>query len=134
MANYAIGSIGYDTTFELNEFNEPKLRSEMETLKNVLLFVLFTKPGQYPSLPTVGLNIGSSLYEFYDEIERYEVNLGRSKHNAISVGLIAFGDVLTITISSKLCENTTERDVLRKLSEFGIDIKVESNRRDRYGK
>ena len=69
MANYAIGSIGYDTTFELNEFNEPKLRSEMETLKNVLLFVLFTKPGQYPSLPTVGLNIGSSLYEFYDEID-----------------------------------------------------------------
>ncbi len=69
MANYAIGSIGYDTTFELNEFNEPKLRSEMETLKNVLLFVLFTKPGQYPSLPTVGLNIGSSLYEFYNEID-----------------------------------------------------------------
>lgn len=68
-ANYAAGSIGFDTTFELNEFNEPRLRSEIETLKDVLLFILFSKPGQYPSLPTIGLDIGSLLYEFYDDID-----------------------------------------------------------------
>lgn len=67
-ANYAIASIGYDTTFELNEFNEPRIRSEIETLKDVLLFVLFTKPGQYPSLPMIGMDLSSNLYEFYDEI------------------------------------------------------------------
>lgn len=67
-ANYAITSIGYDTTFELNEFNEPRIRSEIETLKDVLLFVLFSKPGQYPSLPMIGMDIGSNLYEFYDEL------------------------------------------------------------------
>ena len=40
-ANYAITSIGYDTTFELNEFNEPRIRSEIETLKDVLKPDLF---------------------------------------------------------------------------------------------
>ncbi|MCR5553661.1 MAG: hypothetical protein K6F08_02850 [bacterium] len=104
-------------------------------IKNLALSTSFNLLGE--NLQTFAFsNLGKVQVpdEFYDEIERYEVNLGRSKHNAISVGLISFGDILTITISSKLCENTTERDVLRKLSEFGIDIKVESNRRDRYGK
>lgn len=67
-ANYSVGSIGYDTTFELNEFNEPRIRSEIETLKDVLLFVLFAKPGQYPSLPMIGMDIASNLYSFYDEL------------------------------------------------------------------
>lgn len=65
---YAFGSIGYDTTFELNEFNEPRIRSEIETLKDVVLFILFSKPGQYPSLPMLGLDIQSTLYSTYDEL------------------------------------------------------------------
>lgn len=68
-ANYAIGTAGYDTTFELNEFNEPRICSEIETIKNVLLFVLFSKPGAYPSLPQIGLNINDLLYSFYDELD-----------------------------------------------------------------
>lgn len=68
-ANYAIGTVGYDTTFELNEFNEPRIRSEVETIKDVLLFVLFSKPGMYPSLPQIGLNINDLLYSFYDELD-----------------------------------------------------------------
>lgn len=68
-ANYAVTSIGYDTTFELNEFNEPRIRSEIEVIKDTLLFVLFSKPGQYPSLPLIGLDIGGYLYDFYDEID-----------------------------------------------------------------
>ena len=30
-------TVGYDTTFELNEFNEPRLRSEIEVIKDVFL-------------------------------------------------------------------------------------------------
>ena len=66
-------NIGYDCTFELNEFNEPKLSSEIETIKNTLLFILFSKPGQYPSLPQIGIDINSYLYEFYDEIDTAEL-------------------------------------------------------------
>lgn len=68
MANTSYG-IGYDTTFELNEFGQPKIQSEIELIKNIILFVLFSKPGQYPSLPHIGLDIQSQLYSFYDELD-----------------------------------------------------------------
>lgn len=61
-------TIGYDSTFELNEFNNPRIRSEIETVKNIILTILFMKPGQYPSLPQIGIDIESMLYSFYDEI------------------------------------------------------------------
>lgn len=64
---------GYDLTFELNEFHNPKIRSEIEMIKNVILFILFSKPGQYPSLPTLGLNIEEKLYSFYDELDPDEL-------------------------------------------------------------
>ena len=60
--------IGYDLTFELNEFEQPRLRSEIELIKNTILFILFSKPGQLPSLPTIGLDIEGYLYSHYDEI------------------------------------------------------------------
>lgn len=72
-ANYSNGSIGYDFTFEINEFGEPRIATEVETLKNAVLFVLMTKPGQYPSLPHIGLNIQSLLYSFYDEIDESQL-------------------------------------------------------------
>jgi hypothetical protein len=69
MIDFDSASIGYDTTFELNEFGQPKLRSEIEVVKNTILYVLFSKPGQYPSLPQIGMDIESMLYSFYDEID-----------------------------------------------------------------
>lgn len=68
MIDITAARIGYDGTFEMNEFNEPRIRSEIEVIKNTILYILFTKPGQYPSLPSIGLDIESKLYSFYDEI------------------------------------------------------------------
>lgn len=62
-------SIGYDLTYEINEFGNAKIKSEIESIRDVVLFILFTKPGQYPSMPDVGLDIDSVLYSFYDEID-----------------------------------------------------------------
>ena len=61
--------IGFDVTHELNEFNQPRIRSEIEVIKDIILFVLFAKPGQYPSLPLIGLDIQNMLYSFYDELD-----------------------------------------------------------------
>ena len=71
--NYTDLGVGYDTTFELNEFNEPRIRSEIELIKDVILFILFAKPGQYPSLPQIGLDIQSRLYSFYDELKESDL-------------------------------------------------------------
>ena len=73
MANYATNSIGYDLSFELNEFNEPRLKSELELIKDVILYVLFAKPGQYPSLPMIGMDIARRLYSHYDELDPDEL-------------------------------------------------------------
>lgn len=73
MANSNNLNIGYDTTFELNEFNEPRIRSEVETIKDVILFILFSKPGCYPSIPYIGLDIQSKLYSFYDELNESDL-------------------------------------------------------------
>lgn len=70
---YSENSIGYDCTFELNEFGSPKISSEIETLKNALLFILYSKPGQYPSIPFIGLDFENILYSFYDEIDEEEI-------------------------------------------------------------
>lgn len=68
MVNSNTFSIGYDGTFELNEFNQPRIKSEIELVKDIVMYILFTRPGQYPSLPNIGLDIQSILYSFYDEL------------------------------------------------------------------
>lgn len=68
-----ITRVGYDTTFELDEFKRPRLRSESETIKNLVLFILFSKPGCYPSIPHIGLNIKTLLYSHYDEIRESDI-------------------------------------------------------------
>lgn len=73
MSNSDITSLGYDTSFALDDFGKPKIRSEVELIKNVVLFILFSKPGQYPSLPNIGLDIQSLLYSFYDEIDNNDL-------------------------------------------------------------
>ena len=73
MATSDSWSIGYDAAFELNEFNQAKLVSEVELVKNVVLFILFSRKGQYPSLPNIGMDIGAKLYSFYDELNVEEM-------------------------------------------------------------
>ena len=62
-------SIGYDLTYEINEFGNAKIKSEIESIRDIVLFILFTKPGQYPSMPDIGLDIDTVLYSFYDNID-----------------------------------------------------------------
>ena len=68
-------TIGYDTTFELDKFSKPRVRSQAEIIKNVVMYILFSKPGQYPDLPMIGLDIESKLYSFYDEINEEELKM-----------------------------------------------------------
>ena len=60
--------LGYDPTFALDAFSRPKLLSEGEYVKNILMTILFMKPGQYPSLPHIGLDIRNLLYNNWDTV------------------------------------------------------------------
>lgn len=103
-------------------------------LKSIIMKNAFNHMGEnYQTLAFSNIGIVSAPEEFKDLIERYEVNLGRSGYNTKSVGVISYDDKLTITFSSNIEENDTEKEYFRLLSSLGAEIKIYSNRRDIYG-
>lgn len=68
MLNIKDAQLGFDCACELDVYDNPRLISEAELVKDVVMTVLFTKPGQYPSLPHIGLDIHNMLYSMYDKL------------------------------------------------------------------
>lgn len=59
---------GVEPSFGVNSFNQAKYKNETETVANAILGLLFGKPGYFPSMPSLGLDIQSTLYMFWDEV------------------------------------------------------------------
>ena len=57
----------YDTCMDYDAANKPKVISSFEMCVNMILTLLFMKPGQYPSIPELGINIESYLFEYADD-------------------------------------------------------------------
>lgn len=51
-----------DPDFGLDDFGRPKITDESQTLINNLLTILLAKPGNFPSQPSLGLDISQYLY------------------------------------------------------------------------
>lgn len=62
-----------DPTFSTNNYNKPKVLTEIETTVNNVLALLFGKPGFYPSIPDLGMDIKQYLYKFEDDINPDEI-------------------------------------------------------------
>ena len=62
-----------DPVYGVNVFEEPKVLSESHTLVNNVLMILLNKPGFYPSIPWLGMNIEQYLYSFADEINTLRI-------------------------------------------------------------
>lgn len=60
---------GKEPGFGLDNFDGPKYYNETETIANGLLNLLFGKPGFFPSMPDLGINIQQYLYLFEDEFD-----------------------------------------------------------------
>lgn len=57
-----------DPGFGVNDFKNPKITNEAETIKNNILTLLFMRKGSYPSIPELGIGIQDTLYQFFDDI------------------------------------------------------------------
>ncbi len=77
---------GVEPVFGLNNFKKPKYLNESETIENNILALLFGRPGYFPSMPDLGMNIPEMMYSFWDEI-----NVESIKANII-VQCSAFGE------------------------------------------
>lgn len=58
-----------EPSFGVDSFNKAKYKNETEAIANSILAVLFGKPGFFPSMPELGLNIQQLIYSFWDEID-----------------------------------------------------------------
>lgn len=59
--------LGYDAVLDVDNFNKPKVISSFELSINAILTLLFMKPGQFPSIPDLGIDIESYLHEYADD-------------------------------------------------------------------
>lgn len=102
-------------------------------IKNFIIKLCFKAWGEsYQTLAVSNLGLVQTPAEYETVVDHFEFNLGRPKYNAKSVGIVSYGDKMVLIMSSKIKENTTERDFLTLLSSFGVTIEVDSNREDLY--
>ena len=102
-------------------------------IKNFFIKLFFKAWGEsYQTLALSNLGMVKVPEEFGGLVDYYEFNVGRPKYNAKSAGLISFGDKLVFTMSSKIKENTTERDFFVQLAKLGAEVTINTNRRDLY--
>jgi hypothetical protein len=60
-------TLGYDVLFDTDEMNKPKILSSFQMCVNSILTLLYMKPGQYPSIPELGIDIEQYLHEYSDD-------------------------------------------------------------------
>ena len=63
----AFQPLGYDTLLDVDEFMKPKVISTYQLCINSILELLFMKPGQFPSIPDLGIDIEQYLHEYSDD-------------------------------------------------------------------
>ena len=59
--------LGYDCLMDTDSMYKPKVISTFEMCVNVILTLLMMRPGQYPSIPELGINIEGYLMEYSDD-------------------------------------------------------------------
>lgn len=60
-------TLGYDVLMDTDSTYKPKVISTFEMCVNTILTLLYMKPGQYPSIPELGIDIESYLHEYADD-------------------------------------------------------------------
>lgn len=60
-------TLGYDVLFDTDEMYKPKVISTFEMCVNAILTLLKMKPGQYPSIPELGIDVEQYLHEYSDD-------------------------------------------------------------------
>lgn len=63
----SVQTLGYDCLLDYDSAYKPKVISTFEMCVNIILTLLYMKPGQYPSIPELGINIESYLFEYADD-------------------------------------------------------------------
>lgn len=125
--------------FSLNGFGQQKVFTEAEAVYHQILLLLFLRPGDYPSLPEMGINIskqvryknldflvGNELREFIvKQIREYLTHIDLDDLNIWSA---KYKGEYFIVLDFKLrAEKTISVALKRRSSSKLIDVSVEFN-------
>ena len=72
-----MAEIKHELTFGIDNFGKQNMLSKSESVAQVLINLLFMRPGQMPSLPHLGINIKQYLYKFEEDIDVTEDTIYR---------------------------------------------------------
>ena len=90
-----------DPTFSVNNFNKPKNLTELETKVHNILMLLYGKPGFYPSIPSIGMDIKKYLYMFTDEINTEQIKNELARQCAEFIPDVQTGDFEVVKTTFK---------------------------------
>ena len=57
-------TLNYDVALDTDDMYKPRVKSSFELCVDSILTLLYMKPGQYPSIPELGIDIESYLHEY----------------------------------------------------------------------
>lgn len=121
---------GKDPSFKINDFNEPKILSPLETYVNNVMMLLFGKKGFYPSIPDLGMDIQQYLYKFEDEINTDEIKTELANQCSDFLPEIDSGDLDVMLTRYK--ERTTllfVLPVIDDISRYSVVLGISTNSR-----
>ena len=87
--------------FGENDFGSQIILSDKDTLVQLLLNVLFMRPGQLPSMPHIGINIRHYLYSFDDEIDCDEIKTKINEQCSFLTPYMELVDIQTYVVDYK---------------------------------
>ena len=120
-----------EVDFGVDNFGDPKLLSPDDTIVQLLLNILFMRPGQLPSMPHIGIDIRSKLYSFVDELDTEELKqdiisqcralMPYLNLDTLSVNVVDYNNdsVLVITFPT-ISQNSDVLVALKKSEDNGI--------------
>lgn len=65
--NVSRQTLGFDTCLDVDSACKPRILSTFELVVNSIIGLLIMKPGQYPSIPDLGIDIEQYLFEYSDD-------------------------------------------------------------------
>ena len=63
----AFQTLGYDVLLDTDEMNKPRVISTFELCVKAILVLLKMKPGQFPSIPELGIDVEQYLHDYTDK-------------------------------------------------------------------
>ena len=122
--------LGYDVLLDTDAMYKPRIISSFEMTVNAIVTLLMMKPGQYPSIPDLGLDIEQYLFEYtnndnlinklqaslYDQMDQLDIS-GVSVQfyiDTTSEGIPAL--LITITGNDYICYGLKSNKVIIGIS------------------